>query len=347
MVFHLAFKEPVSTVTGFSNSAYNHPMSTHLTPPEVTALFAGYSLGAYITHAPLTAGSVETNIRVTTTQGDFVLRIYENRTFNQVLFECAVLEHLAQHDFPAPRVHRSRAGQAVGRIKSKPYAIFSYLPGEHVNSLTAQQKTQLVEQIARLHRITEGFQPPHTADRWNYNPDCLVKLAEVETRKLSTANAQRKLAWYRQAIARLELPAALPRGVVHADFDPSNLLFHKDAFQALIDFDDANYSVLIYDLAAVTDVFIPAFNHDTWMKFKPQSAVFDLQPLRETVQAYSRIRPLSPLEQRHLFDVCQMLVFVDCLWFYARGDAADFYERRKINCFKVLGREAFQRAVFG
>jgi Ser/Thr protein kinase RdoA (MazF antagonist) len=323
------------------------PPKIHLTRQDLITIFARYDLGEYIAHQPLTAGTVQTNLRVMTTRGNYVFRLYENRSYESVLFECAVIEHLSAHGFPCPRLYRSRTGEPAGIFDGKPYAIFSFIEGEHHDQPTTEQKSQLIEHIARMHRITAGFQPPHTADRWNYDPAFLIPLAEAETRKIDDENAWLKLDWYRAEIARLELPESLPRGVVHADFDWSNVLVKDGQFTALIDFDDANYTVLIYDIAAVTEVFKPAFNHDTWMNFTPDDDVFDLHAMRETVKIYSRIRPLSALEQRHLYDVCKLAVFVDCLWFYARGDAADFYERRKIDCFNQLGREAFATAVFG
>lgn len=330
-----------------SRFLYNQPMTTVLTQQEITGILTHYNLGTLLAHAPLTAGTVETNIRLTTTAGEFVLRVYENRTFHQVLFECAVLEHLAAHEFPAPRLFRSRTSAMAGTIHDRPYALFSFIEGDHANPITPAQRTQLIEQIALLHRATHGFQPPHTADRWNYDPSCLVQLAEAEIRKINDANAQLKLTWYQHEIAQLVLPDALPRGVVHADFDASNILFKDGNFAALIDFDDANYTVLLYDIAAATNLFIPAFDHDTWMNFAPDANVFDFTALRETVQIYQHIRPLNTLEQQHLFDACKLAIFVDCLWFYARGDAADFYERRKIDFLNRLGRERFTGAVFG
>jgi homoserine kinase type II len=323
------------------------PPKTPLTQQDLINILSGYDLGVYIAHEPLTAGTVQTNLRITTTSGKYVIRLYENRSYHSVLFECAVIEHLTAHSYPCPRLHRSRAGEPAGIFDGKPYAIFSFIEGEYLDQPTEEQKRQLIEHIASMHLITAGLQPPHTADRWNYNPTFLTQLAAAETRKIDDENAWRKLDWYRAEIARLDLPENLPRGVVHADFDWSNVLFKDGQFTALIDFDDANYTVLIYDIAAVTEVFKPAFDHDTWMNFSPTADVFDLCAMRETVQTYSRIRPLSSLEQHYLYDVCKVGVFVDCLWFYARGDAADFYERRKIEYLNHLGREAFMAAVFG
>ncbi|MEE4195153.1 MAG: homoserine kinase [Anaerolineae bacterium] len=318
-----------------------------LTETDLTAILEYYSLGTYLHHEPLTAGSVETNIRLKTTSGDFVFRWYENRSYESVLFECAVIEHLTQQHYPCPRLFRSRSGDAAGIYGGKPYVLFAFIEGEHLEHPNEEQLHQLIEHIAKLHRLTEGFQPPHIADRWNYTPERLVQLAEAQTLKIGDANARQKLIWYKREIANLQLPPELPRGVVHGDFHFSNILFENGQFKALIDFDDANYTVLLFDVLAVTEPFISSFDHDTWPDFSMEADVFDLNKLRKVLDVYTRIRPINAAERRHLFDVCKLMVLVDCLWFYARGRADDFYERRKIHYLNQLGRDAFEKRLFG
>lgn len=318
-----------------------------ITEADLSAILEQYGIGRYLHHEPLTAGTVETNIHLTTTSGDFVFRWYENRTYESVLFECAVIEHLTQRHYPCPRLYRSRSGDAAGLYGGKPYVLFAFIQGVHLEHPNEEQHRQLIEHIAKLHLLTEGFQPPHLADRWNYTPERLVQLAEAETRRIGDDNAARKLAWYQGEIAKLQLPPELPRGIVHGDFHFSNILFEHGQFKALIDFDDANYTVLLLDVLAVTEPFKSSFDHDTWPEFSMAADVFDLHHLRKVLTIYTRIRPINALEQYHLFDVCKLMILVDCLWFYTRGKAEDFYERRKIHYLNQLGRDGFRNRLFG
>ena len=325
---------------------------TLITEKELLPILAEYELGTYISHVPLTAGTVETNIRLTTTRGNYVFRLYENRTYESVLFEGAVIEHLTRHDYPCAGLYRSCAGEMAGILGGKPYAIFEFIEGEHLEHPNQAQQQQLVEHIAKLHLLTEGFQPPHMEKRWNYNPKLLIRLAEQETRKIGDANAIRKLAWYKSEIAKLDLPEELPRGVVHGDFHFSNILFQDGQFKALIDFDDANYTALLFDIIAVNEPFKAAFDHDTWSTFPmdrqgPETDIFDFTELQRILDIYTAIRPINELEKHHLYDVCKLMVFVDCIWFYARGKADDFFERRKIHYLNQLGREGFFQRMLG
>jgi len=39
-------------------------------------------------------------------------------------------------------------------------------------------------------------------------------------------------------------------------------------------------------------------------------------------------------------------ILFDCIWYFGRGSAKDFYERRKIEFLNDLGREKYAGAIF-
>jgi hypothetical protein len=59
-----------------------------------------------------------------------------------------------------------------------------------------------------------------------------------------------------------------------------------------------------------------------------------------------KYRQLNSLEKRHLFDVLQLSILIDNIWFFARGSASDFYEKSKIDFLNHLGRNKFYDALF-
>jgi Ser/Thr protein kinase RdoA (MazF antagonist) len=229
---------------------------------------------------------------------------------------------------------RNRQGDAVGRYCQKPYVFFEYIDGEHVDHLSHEQQQQVIQTAARLQVITKGYKPRWRRFRWNYDRELCWHLAQAETQKIGTPNAQAKLEWFEQTLANLKLPPALPKGICHCDYDLSNLLFRENELVALVDFDDANYTYLTFDLVNLIDGW-------AW----PFQGPFDPTHARQIVQTYSQVRPLSTLEKHYLFDVHQLQILFDGIWFYARGDAADFYERQKIDTLNSIGRDGYFRAV--
>ena len=89
---------------------------------------------------------------------------------------------------------------------------------------------------------------------------------------------------------------------------------------------------------------LPSAHHPAWAWPHPLCHL-DLATARIIVQEYAKHRPLPPLEQYHLYDVYKLSILFDCVWCFARGGAADFYEKRKIEALARLGREGFLGGV--
>lgn len=315
---------------------------------DVEAILSHYALGTIEAITPLTAGTVQTNLLLQTTQGKFVLRYYkQNRSFDAVHFEVNLIHYLKRHGYPCPAVLRDRQGHSLGLYRERPYALFAFMEGEHLEQPTAVQQEQLVRQVAQLQLITQRYRPAYRHARWNYGIPFCAKLATEIAAKIGTPQATAKLAWVQQMLAELELPNAHPKGICHCDFHFSNVLFKEGNFHALLDFDDANYTYLTFDLAALIEPHLFRFQWDNWQAVRVDGEAFDFREARNVVAMYEAVRPLSSLEKHYLVDVLKLATLIDCLWFFARGEVDSFYERRKIECLDALGRSAFTRALWG
>jgi homoserine kinase type II len=311
-------------------------VKTPFTPADLAELLSPYDLGTYIRAEPIQQGTVQTNFVVETTQGKFVLRYYENRSRESVLFERDLLLYLLARHYPCPAPIANLQGEYVGVCRAKPYAISEFIEGRHIEHPAGHHRQQLVQKAAELQRLTTDFHSPYTVYRWNYDPDLCRRLASAAATRLNTGSARRKLAWLVNQLAALDLPASLPRGICHCDFHFSNVLFRGDEFVALIDFDDANWTFLPFDLVGLIEYW--AWPHP--------ADLLDMAQARRTVQAYMAHRTLSPIEQQHLYDVYKLSILFDCVWYFGRGSAGDFYERHKIEALTDLGRQRFFDGLF-
>jgi homoserine kinase type II len=306
-------------------------VKTQFTDDEFVNILSEYDLGAYAYSEAIQSGAVQTNFIIYTTRSKYVFRYYENRSRESVLFERDLLGFLRAHQYPCPAMYKNRQGAAVGMHGNKPYAIFEFLAGEHIENPGHQHKQQLIQKAAELQKLTVGYRSDYTPHRWNYHPDLCRTLAQTEASKLNTKDAHEKFAWLAEELAGLDLPHSLPKGVCHCDFHFSNVLFQGDQFVALLDFDDANYTFLSFDLVSMIDAW-------AWPHHADQ---FDPIEAGSIVQEYTKQRPLDPIEQQHLFDVYKLSVLFDCVWFFGRGAANDFREKQKINALNSLGRGRF------
>ena len=296
-----------------------------------------YPFGECLGCTPLTGGTVQMNFRLDTAARPCVLRYYrQNRTFDSVRFEINLLTYLKKRSYPCPAPLKNDMGHYIGMYEGRPYALFEFMDGHPVPVPTEHQQRQIIEKAALLHNLTKRYRPRHRQERWNYSAGLCQSLAEQQTRKLDTPEAADKLEWLRRELSHLFLPVSIPKGICHGDFHFSNVLFLNETLSAVLDFDDANYTFLLFDLVVLIEMW-------AWPYDRLQ---LDFAAARKIVTEYTSHRPLSVNEKRHLFDVYRLSILMDCVWYFSRGSGGDFYERQKMDFLGSVGREHFQRALF-
>jgi homoserine kinase type II len=311
-------------------------VKTPFSDDDFVVILSQYDLGAYTHATAVQQGTVQTNYFIETTQGRFVFRYYENRSRESVLFESELLAYLTTQHYPCPAQAMNKQGAYVGMYGHKPYVLFHFLEGQPIEHPSLRHWRQLVQKAAELQKLTQNYRSRYTQYRWNYNPDLCLRLARAEAARLDTPSAHAKFAWFAREQITLDLPPTLPKGICHCDFHFSNVLFQADRLVALLDFDDANYTFLQFDLVGLIE-------SSAW----PHTAeMLDLAKARAVVQEYSRHRALPLIEQQHLFDVYKLSILFDCVWYFSRGPADNFYERRKIEALHRIGRQTFVDELF-
>ncbi|MBY0562763.1 MAG: homoserine kinase [Hyphomonadaceae bacterium] len=267
---------------------------TPLSASDLVTLLAGYDLGALRACDGIAEGVENTNYKLTTDRGRFILTIFEKRTNEADLpFFVGVMERLAQRGFPAPRPIVTRDDALLARVQGKPALIVTFLDGVWPREPTLAHCTAVGEALARMHVALDGFAPTRpnalSLDGW----EALIKprLAQSEAlRPGLAAFIERDMAEVRAA-----WPTDLPRGAIHADLFPDNALFVGDTLTGVIDFYFACTDFLAYDLA----VCINAWCFDRTAGFQP---AFQYNATRGAtmIAAYERVRPLSDAEREAL-----------------------------------------------
>jgi Ser/Thr protein kinase RdoA (MazF antagonist) len=107
-------------------------VKTPLTHNDFENILSQYTLGTFIQSEPIQQGTVQTNFFIQTTQGKFVLRYYETRSQESVLFESDLLAYLAERRYPCPAQFKNAQGAYVSMYRSKPLAIFEFVAGQPI-----------------------------------------------------------------------------------------------------------------------------------------------------------------------------------------------------------------------
>lgn len=299
-------------------------------------LLLPYNMGRLVSFKAIPQGTVQSNYLVVTSAGKFILRYYENRSYNSVLFESELLSFLTSNNYPCPHIIKDRKDNYVGSFQDKPYALFKFIEGHPVEILSPAQMEQTIHKVAELQILTQNFHSVYQDSRWNYNVQLCRDLATSTAQDINTIDAYNKLSWIEQQLSVLVFPDDLPKGICHCDFHYSNILFHGDHLVGLIDFDDANHTFLSFDLVCLVD---------SWAWLYP-SETLDFQVANTIIQEYETIRPLSLIEKHHFLDIYILSVLFDSIWFFNRGSVGSFYEQKKIEYLASLGRFYLEKNLF-
>ena len=217
--------------------------------PEAAAfIVAKYSLGEVRSVERLSGGTTQANYRLTTSSGFFVLRSYLTRNTEYVSFEIDALSQLAAARFECQRPIADREGQFIGQHDGKPFAVFHYLEGER--DYSEWNHVQVASTIARMHLLSQPMQFVYSDSRYRYDQRSCLRTAELNlSGHDNEVEAAKTLRWLRREIESLDLPTELPVGFCHCDLNPSNFLYRDGELVAILDFDMASQTQLLYDVA--------------------------------------------------------------------------------------------------
>ena len=250
-------------------------------------------------------------------------------------FETKLTNYLHSRGYPCPAPLRRKPGGFVGTYRYKPYALFTLLEGRIVRRPNAIQRAQLIGKVAELQIRTRAYRPSGREARWNYSVAFCRERAKLLAATAGTAAAAAKRRWMEQELNKLVLPQSLPMGVCHCDFHFSNSLFKGNELVGILDFDDANFTYLSFDLVNLMGWFA-----------RPDDLDLDFSEARRVLREYETYRPLGASERRHLYDVHKLSILIDGLWFFDRGDPSDFKEKRKMERMNALGSDGYYAAMF-
>jgi homoserine kinase type II len=223
---------------------------TEVPAEELARFVAGYGVGTLVMAKGIAEGVSNSNYLVETTGGRFILTLYERRIeATELPWFLGLMAHLADAGLPVPRPMPDRHGQVLQRLCGRDAALIAWLPGVSVTEPTPAQCRAAGDALAKLHLAGAGY-PPTRPNRLGlgFAHEASAALSE---RLDSLEPGLRALV--RSALDRLDAgwPEALPRGIIHADLFPDNVLFLGDRISGLIDFYFAAEDVLAYDLAVL------------------------------------------------------------------------------------------------
>jgi homoserine kinase type II len=255
---------------------------TRIIRPQLDQFFSAYTLGEVIGFEGITDGIDNTNYSVTTTQGSFVLTLFESLTIDDLPHFLKLLSHLGKNNLPCPRPQLDLQGNPLRRLNGKPAALFARLSGTATATPSILQCQEIGLQLASLHRCTQDYVFPLKSN--NDLSWCKTVLDRISAHLSAT---DRDLIDDELAFQAKNSQLNLPQGVIHADLFRDNVLFVDDRLSGLLDFYSACTDTLLLDVAITAN---------DWCC---DDGVVNNEKVSALLAAYQSLRPLEPLEQRH------------------------------------------------
>jgi homoserine kinase type II len=254
---------------------------TRVTEAELSAWLADYSLGHLVDLQGIESGIENTNYFVTTTNGRFVLTLFEKLSAAELPYYLDLMAHLARHGIPSPAPVANRHNRFLGELNGKPACIVSRLAGASLTRPDAAQCAVVGAMLAQMHLAGQSF------------PRTMRNARGPEWRRMACGKLQPFISAEDCALLEAEIAfheahtlAHLPQGVVHADLFRDNVLFDGPCIGGLIDFYFACNDALLYDVAiTVNDWCVDA------------DGALDAVRTRAFLGAYAEARPFAAAER--------------------------------------------------
>lgn len=266
---------------------------TEVTDEALEAFLTEYDIGSIVAFRGIAEGVENSNYSLKTSQGDFILTLYEKRVDPADLpWFLGLMEHLARRKITCPQPVRARDGEALRTLCGRHAAITTFLPGVWPRRVRVEHCGPVGRALAGLHLAGADYAPRRENALGSHGWRPLLNRSWTRADEVQPGLAAELDAALTEILAAW--PAALPEGHIHADLFPDNVFFLNDQLSGLIDFYFAATDYLAYDVAVCLNAW--CFEADF---------SFNVTKGRAMLRGYEAIRPLSADERAALPILCR------------------------------------------
>lgn len=255
---------------------------TSVTSAQLDAFFGAYDLGRVLDFAGIADGIANSHYAVATTQGDYVLTLFEAQSNEELTPVIELMQRLGASNPLYPNPRADRQNRLLRRLNGKPALVCKRLTGQSTVSPTIDQCRQIGSELARLHLDTRDCAFPIAS---HHDVNSIRALFEQVESQLSTDD--RELIFGELQFQSKHERQALPGGMIHGDLFRDNALFADGQISGILDFYSACHDHWLRDIAV---------SANDWCC---DDGIFNTQKLTALLAGYETLRPLSAIEHQH------------------------------------------------
>jgi len=208
---------------------------------QIEELTASFQIDAITSFKVLHGGSENTNYRVNTTIGSYVLTICEQKTQREANQLALLLEYLELEGFRTSRIIRSTTKELLTFWEDKPVMLKEYIDGIIMEEMTPAVLKLVGIELGRLHKISA---PPYLPITVGYGLESFQQIEKY-------ANGSSFQQWLLDIERYINeyLTSDMPKVLAHSDLFYNNVVVSSTENRVTImDFEEATHYYRVFDL---------------------------------------------------------------------------------------------------
>ena len=326
---------------GSFNSLVVMAVFTEVSESTAAELLVQLKLGDLVELKGIQGGIENTNYFLTSTEGEYVLTLFERLSHAQLPFYLYLMKHLASGGIPVPDPVSDAHGDILLTVEGKPAAVVNRLRGKSELDPSEAHCAAVGAMLARMHLAGRDFarQQPNLRGLpwWNETvPVVLPYLNPAQTQLI-----QAELA-YQNHITASGAYAALPRGPVHADLFRDNVMFDNTGasleLTGFFDFYFAGVDTWLFDVAVCMNDWCITL----------ETGAHDPDKASALLNAYQTVRPFQAAERQLLNPMLRagaLRFWTSRLWDYHLPREASMLQAHDPSHFERVLRQRAQHPV--
>ena len=216
--------------------------NSFLSKNEILEILKPYSIFTLKNIKILDGGSENTNYKIVSEIGTFVLTISEQKTVKETQDLTKLLIYLKKNSFETSEIIFTTNNKSMSVFKDKPVMLKSFINGSIMTDLPNHLLEEIGKDTAALHNI----KPPDFLREIMW---CgIERFSEVEQYALNSSFDL----WLKRTSSYINnhITSDLPKAFIHSDIFASNIIVNdKKSKATIMDFEEASYYYRLFDIA--------------------------------------------------------------------------------------------------
>lgn len=310
---------------------------TSLSLPQLKQLLAQHDLGEILSYEGISDGIENTNYRIQTDAGRYILTIFEQYKATDLPYFLQLMAFLRSQGLTVPDPVADTRQQVLMSWQSKPAALFNHLSGQSNFHPQIEHCRQIGSALGQFHRLGQQF-PLYKSNEWG--SQWIQQTGNVLLQDSLDENDAQLLA-DELIFQKKHRDQTLPRGVIHADLFRDNVLFDENHLSGILDFYTACNAPLLFDLAVtVNDWCSNDDEPDSYLHYAKAKAL---------IEAYEQVRPLKDKERQYwpvMLRVAALRFWLSRLLYRQSRQEAHLFQDKNPDVLKYLLLKHRENEVF-